>query len=119
MFRLIWIISIYVRSFMRRFMPSNVALAALQSRRGLKWGMPAMLLSILYFYLAALMSDLIDGGASKWLYVVTIICIWNAFKFLVHGPASLIQLARVRAIENLRRHDSTRRPTGSSTPDCS
>lgn len=45
MFRLIWIISIYVRSFMRRFMPSNIAITALRTRSGLKWAASAMLLS--------------------------------------------------------------------------
>lgn len=46
MFRLIWIIGIYVRSFMRRVMPTNIALDAIRTRRGLKWGVPAMLLGI-------------------------------------------------------------------------
>lgn len=49
MFRLIWIISIYLSSFMRRFMPTNIALDALRTRRGLKWGAPAMLLAIPYW----------------------------------------------------------------------
>ena len=35
---------------MRRYMPTNIALDALRSRRGLKWGIPAMLIAILYLY---------------------------------------------------------------------
>ena len=50
MFRLIWIVSIYVRSFMRRFMPTNIAINALRTRSGLKWAAPAMLLSVPYLF---------------------------------------------------------------------
>ena len=40
------------------------------------------------------------GGASKWLYVVMLVCIWNAFKFLIFGPVSLVTLVRVRIAEH-------------------
>lgn len=96
MLHTIWIASLYTRAFMRRFMPTNIVLDKLRTRRGLKWGVPAMLLAVVYFYLAALMSVLVDGGASKWLYVVMLVCIWNAFKFLIFGPVSLVTLMRVR-----------------------
>ncbi|OJU39333.1 MAG: sulfate permease [Microbacterium sp. 69-10] len=99
MLRTIWIASLYVRAFMRRFMPTNIALDKLRTRRGLKWGVPAMLLAGVYFYLAAVMNVLVDGGSSKWLYVVMLVCIWNAFKFLVFGPISLVTLMRVRLSE--------------------
>lgn len=103
MLRFIWISSIYTRAFMRRFMPTNIVLDKLRTRRGLKWGVPAMLLAGFYFYLAALMSVLIDGGAPKWLYVVMLVCIWNAFKFLIYGPVSLVTLVRVRLAERRAR----------------
>lgn len=109
MLRTIWIASLYVRAFMRRFMPTNIALDKLRTRSGLKWGVPTMLLSVAYFYLATLMSVLIDDGASKWLYVVMLVCIWNAFKFLVFGPVSLVQLMRVRAAERRARRTVDRR----------
>lgn len=41
---------------MRRFMPTNIVLDKLRARRGLKWGVPAMLFAVIHFYLAALMS---------------------------------------------------------------
>lgn len=99
MLRTIWIASLYIRAFMRRFMPTNIVLDKLRTRRGLKWGVPAMFLGVVYFYLAALMSVLVDGGASKWLYIVMLVCIWNAFKFLFFGPVSLLRLIRLRSIE--------------------
>lgn len=99
MLRTIWIASLYTRAFMRRFMPTNIVVDKLRTRHGLKWGVPSMLLAVIYFYLAAVMSVLVEHSASKWLYVVMIVCVWNAFKFLFYGPVSLVLLARVRAAE--------------------
>ena len=110
MFRLIWITGIYVRSFMRRFMPTNIALDALRTRRGLKWGAPAMLLAIPYFFAAAYLTALIDDGAPKWLYVIALTSIWNALKFAVNGPVSVGLLVRVRITEaRAKRYHQLRR----------
>ena len=99
MFRLIWISSIYVRSFMRRFMLSNIAITALRTRSGLKWAAPAMLLSVPYLFAASYVSTLVDDGASQWLYIVFLVCIWNALKFLANGIVCMGLLARVRVHE--------------------
>ena len=53
MFRLIWFASIHIRIFMRRWMPTNIVLDKVRTRHGLKWGLPAMLLAIPYFYTAS------------------------------------------------------------------
>lgn len=104
MFRLIWIISIYVRSFMRRFMPSNVVITALRTRGGLKWAAPAMLLAVPYLYAASFLTALINDGASNWFYVVSLACIWNALKFIANGIMCTGLLVRVRLHERrLRR----------------
>ena len=34
MFRIIWVISIHLRNFMRRYMPTNILLDAIRTRRG-------------------------------------------------------------------------------------
>lgn len=99
MFRLIWISSIYVRSFMRRFMPSNIAITALRTRSGLKWAAPAMLLSVPYLFAASYVATLVDGGASKWFYVIFLACIWNALKFVANGIVCMGLFARVRVHE--------------------
>lgn len=101
MLHFIWVASLYICAFM----PTNIVLDKLRTRRGLKWGVPAMLLAVVYFYLAALMTVLVDDGASKWLYVVMLVCTWNAFKFVCHGPASLLLLVRVRKAEGRSRRD--------------
>jgi hypothetical protein len=102
MFRIIWVISIHLRNFMRRYMPTNILLDAIRTRRGLKWGVPAMLLAIPYLFAASTCTALIDGGAYRWLYVVALVWIWNALKFIVTGPVSVVLLlqckrAQVRA----------------------
>lgn len=38
MFRLIWIASFHTRDFLRRYMPTNIVLDRLRTRRVLKWG---------------------------------------------------------------------------------
>lgn len=103
MLRLIWTLSIYVRSFMRRFMPTNVALDALRTRRGLKWGVPAMSLAAVYLFIARILTVLINDGAPKWLYLLVLICIWNAVKFVANGIVSIGLLARARIAERRAR----------------
>lgn len=95
MFRSIWILSIYIRAFMRRFMPSNVLLERIR-RRGLKWGVPAMLLAVPYLAIAVWCSGAIDHGAPGWLNLVIIVCLWNMMKFLLTGPVSLVLLLWAR-----------------------
>lgn len=107
MFRLIWIVSIYVRSFM----PTNIAINALRTRSGLKWAAPAMLLSVPYLFAASYVSTLVDGGASKWLYVVFLGCIWNALKFVANGIVCMGLLARVRVHERRLQRSAAEAPT--------
>lgn len=108
MLRIIWVISIHLRNFMRRYMPTNILLDAIRTRRGLKWGVPAMLLAIPYLFAASTCTALIDGGASRWLYVVGLVCIWNALKFIVIGPVSAVILLRVRNAERRNRRQQPR-----------
>ncbi|WP_438854849.1 sulfate permease [Agromyces sp. M3QZ16-3] len=99
MFGLIWVIVARTRLAFRRFMPTNLLLDAIHTRRGLKWGVPAMLLAAPYGLGALLCFGLAEGGAPGWLNLVGLLCIWNALKFVVAGPATLIRLARVRTQE--------------------
>ena len=96
MFGTIWMLSIRLRSFLRRFMPTNVLIAAIFTRRGLKWGMPAMLIAGLYVLAAALSGGLVEQGAPGWMNLLVLLFLWNALKFVAVGPVSLVCLARVR-----------------------
>ena len=99
MFRLLWNLSIRVRLFLRTYMPTNILLNALRTRRGLKWGVPAMLIAVLYLLGAWLLTVWIADGGPGWLNLVVLLFIWNALKFLVNGPISLISLIRARRAE--------------------
>ena len=45
-----------------RYAPTNLLLDAIRTRRGLKWGVPAMLLALPYLYAAAICTAIINYG---------------------------------------------------------
>ena len=100
MIRLLWAASTNVRCFMRRYMPSNILLDAICTRRGLKWGVPAMLLAIPYLLIANLCVRLVADGGPGWLHLIVLVCIWSAFKMLWIGPISVVLLVRARFRES-------------------
>ncbi len=79
-----------------RYAPTNLLLNAIRTRRGLKWGIPAMLLAVPYFYAAAICTTIINDGGPAWLYLLVLLFVWNALKFLWIGPVSLVSLLRPR-----------------------
>ncbi|WP_454115072.1 sulfate permease [Microbacterium lacticum] len=90
--------------------PTNILLDALRTRRGLKWGAPAMLLSVVYFAIAYWCTTLIDNGAPGWLHLIVLLCIYNTFKFLIYGPISLARLIAARRHERIQRRRNERAP---------
>ena len=103
MIRSIWILSIYVRAFMRRCMPTNILLALIRRRSGLKWGVPAMLVAVPYVMAAIWCADLVDHGGPGWLNLIILVCLWNAMKFVAMGPVSVVLLLRWRHHEAVAR----------------
>lgn len=103
MLRTIWIASMHTRTFMRRYMPTNILIDAIRTRRGLKWGIPAMLLAIPYLYVAATCRTRLEHGGPGWLHLIVLVCIWNALKMLWLGPVSVLLLTRVRGLERAAR----------------
>lgn len=99
MFRLLWTFSVRVRVFLRRYMPTNILLHALHTRRGLKWGVPAMLLAAPYLVVAWLCSTWVVDGGPGWVNLLVLLFVWNALKFLVNGPITLVLLLGVRHAE--------------------
>lgn len=75
-----------------RYAPTNLLLNAIRTRRGLKWGIPAMLLAVPYLYAAAICTTIINDGGPGWLHLLILLFVWNALKFLWIGPVSLVQL---------------------------
>ena len=109
MIRLLWTASAEVRYFLRRYMPSNILLDLIRTRRGLKWGVPAMLLAIPYFGVAYWCTTVLGNGGPGWLHLVVLICVWSGFKMLWIGPVSLLHLLRARTNERRARREDTRR----------
>lgn len=94
--RLLWTGSVHTRNFLRRYMPTNILLDAIRTPRGLKWGVPAMLLAIPYFLIAAILVQVIKDGGPAWLNVLVLLSIWNGLKMLWIGPLSLVLLVRLQ-----------------------
>lgn len=103
MFRLIWIASIHLAGFFRRWMPTNILLDKIRTRQGLKWGVPAMLIAIPYLYAASLLIVIINDGGPGWLNLIMLAALWSALKMLAIGPVSLVMLANVRSREYMAR----------------
>ncbi|SDG84054.1 sulfate permease [Microbacterium pygmaeum] len=99
MFGLVWMLGTRVRIFMRRFMPTNMLVAKIFTRRGLKWGAPAMLIAVIYMAAAVVARGMVEQGGPGWMNLLVILFIWNAIKFIVVGPVSAIYLLRVRLRE--------------------
>ena len=96
MFGIIWVLTARAHYSFRRFMPTNIALDAIHTRRGLKWGVPAMLVAVPYTLAAALCAGLVEAGGSGWLYLLTVLFVWNTLKFVVAGPATVFWLLAIR-----------------------
>jgi hypothetical protein len=117
MFSLLWVLSTRIRYYLRRYAPTNILLDAIRTRRGLKWGIPAMLLAAPYLYAAAICTTVIDRGGPGWLNILVLLLVWNAFKMFWIGPVSLVLLVRVRIHETiLRRHDEQQQDKLSDAP---
>ena len=52
---------------------------------------------------ASICTNLIYNGAPGRLYLVVLLCVWNALKFLWIGPVSLIRLVLIRNRERRTR----------------
>lgn len=118
MLLIIWLVVIFVilvarrprtRGPISRLMPTNHLVdAVLYTRRGLKWGIPAMLLAAPYLLIAVMCRGFIEQGGPGWLNLLVIYGIYNASKIAWIGPISLIYLARTRFLERLARKRAER-----------
>lgn len=116
MFCLLWALSARIRYYLRRYAPTNILLDAIRTRRGLKWGIPAMLLAAPYLYAAAICTTIIDQGGPDWLNILALLFIWDAFKMLWIGPISLVVLVRVRIHETIVRRRERQQDESSDAP---
>lgn len=110
MFRLIWAASVRTHSILS-YAPTNLLLAVTRTRRGLRWGIPAMLLAIPYLLAAHWCITTIENGGHGWLNLVVLLCAWNSIKLILNGPVTVVLLFRARVREVVARRRARR-------PDC-
>lgn len=108
MIRTIWTISTFIHAVLQRCAPTNIVLGRIRRRRGLKWGVPAMLLAVPYLIAASVCSAAISDGAPGGLNLIILLCLWNAMKFIVAGPVAVVLLLRARRRETFARRASER-----------
>ena len=96
MFELILAATARCYFFLRRLMPTAIVIDAINTRRGLKWGVPAMLLAAPYTVAAIYCRAQVETGGPGWLNLLVILCLWNSLKLLLIGPISLLKLMVVR-----------------------
>ena len=99
MLRLLWNLSIRVRLFLRTYMPTNILLDALRTRRGLKWGVPAMLIAVPYLLGAWLLTVWIADGGPGWLNLLVLLFICYA---VVGVMPMMLRGSRSTAVDGLR-----------------
>ncbi len=85
----------------QRWLPSNRLTALLRTRRGYRWGIPAVLLGATYFIAGIACYGAIRLGHTEWFYLGMLICWWAALKLIAHGITATIRLIGARAHENL------------------
>ena len=107
MFSLIWAASVRIHALLQ-WAPSNLLINRIRSRRGLKWGVPAMLLAVPLLIAALACSEAARHGGPGWLNLVFALLFWDALKFLVMGPMSLVMLLRERLREASARRRQAR-----------
>lgn len=106
MIRLILTVSSFIYAVLQRYALTNIVLGRIRRRRGLKWGVPAMLLAAPYIVLAYWCSSAIGDGAPGWLHLIILLCLWNALKFVAIGPISVALLIRARSRERIKSREA-------------
>lgn len=107
MLRLIWAASVRTHTILT-YAPTNRLIAATRTRRGLRWGIPAMLAAIPYVLAAYWCVATIEAGSPGWLNLLVLLCAWNSIKLTLNGPMTVILLIRARIREAVARHRARR-----------
>lgn len=91
-----------VHSWCQTWLPSNRLVRHLHTRRGLRWGIPAILLGGIYFIAGVACYGAVQLGGAGWWYLGMAACWWTALKLVGHGLHATIVLPVVRAREPRR-----------------
>lgn len=98
-FTFAWHLSATIQRYLQTYAPTNIVIAWLRTRRGLKWAIPAALVATpLYAWASTALLDVIDRGGPPWLGFVVMLCVWNAIKFALNALLAPLLLARRRFV---------------------
>jgi hypothetical protein len=81
--------------YLYAYAPSNILIRYLRSSTGGRWAFPISA-ALTAGYLAATvgLTSILESGGPGWLNLVTLVCAWNAMKFMLMGVVSLPMLFR-------------------------
>ena len=99
MFQLLIAFVSRIYAFFQRTMPTNILIRATHTRRGLKWGVPAMLLAVVYIVMAAALAQWVAGGAPGWINLLVLVCVCYA---VVVVMPMMLRGSRSTAVDGLR-----------------
>ena len=73
MIALMWSLSTVIWRYLRTYMPSNIAIDMLRTRRGLKWAPPVALIVVpAYLFASAMASASVEHSGRGWLNVLVL-----------------------------------------------
>ena len=64
-----------------------------------------MLVALPYILIASICSSSAADGGPGWLHLIVLWACWNALKFIIMGPTSLLLLVRASIAEAAARHE--------------
>jgi len=88
-----------LHGFCQRWMPSNVLVRRVRTRAGLRWGIPLVLLGLLYAVAAFVCATLAQHTGIGWWDLGFLLGFWNALKLVGNGlyaTVVLLPVARLR-----------------------
>lgn len=84
-----WRLTAACTYYLQRHAPTNLAVRALRSSRGLKWAIPvACVLTPSYLLTAFACTTAIKHGGPGWLHLLVLLCTWNGLKFAILSALS-------------------------------
>jgi len=93
-------ISARLYDLVQRFALSNIVIRRIHTRTGLKWGWLAGVGGVVsYGLLMFVASTTARNGGPGWVNLFVLIGFWNAVRFAVLIPVSVLRLLRVRHME--------------------
>lgn len=100
-----WALSARLYNLAQRFAPSNIVMRKVHTRTGIKWGpLVGLIGGIVYGLLMVAAGTIVRDGGPGWLNLFVLVGFWNAGRFAVLIPVSMVRLLRVRhQEENLMR----------------